>query len=408
MSRKSIFGRTTDDLDDLSSGEKSIIQVFYPLVEYRVKKLLDEVRGSSAVENEEALETTDTDAVVLIDEPELHLHPSLQIKVFDYLRGMASEGTQVILTTQSPTLIEYATFEELYLLRPPELIQEGDNQLIQLASDDERLAVLRDLFGTTSNLTAMQPIVVVEGVHEKDSKVAISDRKVFRNLDHRFDLVTLIPGRGKSQCLQLRDELERCLQDFSPNLQVIALVDKDTTNGLADQIHQLSVSMIENFLLDPEVFWEAIESIREKTNLDTVNAVEAALNSVLDGLGEHEVERRVLQALGYGRFQPQRPLHDIPKQVAEFSARLASAFSEDVVNTQISNAKNIVKQLDQSKQRREQFDGKKVLREFFRQHLHSSGLSREIFTYYAAKRAAKRRAVKAFFDAFFEKILPPK
>jgi ABC-type cobalamin/Fe3+-siderophores transport system ATPase subunit len=399
---------TTVDLDDLSSGEKSIVQLFYPLVEFRVKKLLDEVRGSTsaATTHDETSDSPETDSVVLIDEPELHLHPTLQVKVFDHLRGLASGGSQVIFTTQSPTLIEYATFEELYLLRPPELVPDGENQLIQLASDDDRLAALRDLFGATSNLTAMQPMVVVEGVHEKEAKGAVSDRKVFRNLDDRFDLVTLVPGRGKSQCLTLRDELERCLAIFSSRLRVVALIDKDTVGQSTDKVHELPVSMIENFLLDPEVFWEAIESVRDKTGLNRLADVESALNAILGELQEYEVERRVLQKIGYRRFQPERPLAEIPQQVAVFSAQLAANFSESVISAQVSEATALVSELEKAKQRREHFDGKKVLKDFFARYLHSSGLSREIFTYYAAKRAAKRASVKAFFDSFFQKVLP--
>src|SRR6266853_4494986 len=45
---------TLVDLDDLSSGEKAIIQIFYPLVESRVKEILRDIQGRSekAVESE--------------------------------------------------------------------------------------------------------------------------------------------------------------------------------------------------------------------------------------------------------------------------------------------------------------------------------------------------------------------
>jgi phage I-like protein len=164
--------------------------------------------------------------------------------------------------------------------------------------------------------------------------------------------------------------------------------------------------MIENFLLDPEVFWEAIESVRDKTGLNRLADVESALNAILGELQEYEVERRVLQKIGYRRFQPERPLAEIPQQVAVFSAQLAANFSESVISAQVSEATALVSELEKAKQRREHFDGKKVLKDFFARYLHSSGLSREIFTYYAAKRAAKRASVKAFFDSFFQKVLP--
>lgn len=95
---------TVVDLDDLSSGEKSIIQMFYPLIEHRIRSLL---RG--------ATEAPQLDPIcVLIDEPELHLHPNLQAKVLDHLRLLvADEGAQVILTTHSPHIVDYASYDEL-------------------------------------------------------------------------------------------------------------------------------------------------------------------------------------------------------------------------------------------------------------------------------------------------------
>jgi hypothetical protein len=163
--------------------------------------------------------------------------------------------------------------------------------------------------------------------------------------------------------------------------------------------------MIENFLLDPEVLWEAIESVRDRTVLDSVTVVEAALGAILDELSEHEVERRVLQGLGYRRFQPERPVNNIPQQVAEFSEELATSFGPEKVNKCLQRARVEVDELKAKSQRREHFDGKRVLKEFFNLHLHSASISKEIFTYYAAKRAAKRSSVKVFFDAFFAKVL---
>jgi predicted ATP-binding protein involved in virulence len=62
---------TEVDLDDLSSGEKSIIQMFYPLVERDIRALVKEIEsGPQEPINREEF-------CVLIDEPELHLHPNL-------------------------------------------------------------------------------------------------------------------------------------------------------------------------------------------------------------------------------------------------------------------------------------------------------------------------------------------
>src|SRR6266403_5830933 len=107
------------DIDDLSSGEKSVVQLFFPLVEHHINENLALIRGTEYSAGREKL-------AVLMDEPELHLHPNLQGKVLDYIRTLAlGENIQFILATHSPTIVEQSTSEELYLLRPAELTPGG-------------------------------------------------------------------------------------------------------------------------------------------------------------------------------------------------------------------------------------------------------------------------------------------
>jgi hypothetical protein len=235
------------DFDDLSSGEKSIVQMFYPLVEHEINARLRDIQTGGQ-------EETRSEICVMIDEPELHLHPNLQVKVLDYLRLLTTrDNIQVILATHSPTIVEYASFEELFLLRPIELVTLGENQLVQVADDEERLRFLRDVFGTTANLTAMQPIVIVEGIDETDAKKSVSDRKLYRALHPGFDGVTLISGGGKGESKALLRVLDEALKVFSSQLDAVALLDRDTTLRADDEkVHLLPVSMIENFLLDPD------------------------------------------------------------------------------------------------------------------------------------------------------------
>ena len=49
--------------------------------------------------------------IILIDEPELHLHPRLQEKFVDFILEISKES-QVILTTHSPLLIKQLAYNE--------------------------------------------------------------------------------------------------------------------------------------------------------------------------------------------------------------------------------------------------------------------------------------------------------
>lgn len=390
---------TLIDLDDLSSGEKSIIQMFYPLVEREVKALVKEIgAGPHTVERPEFC--------VLIDEPELHLHPNLQLKVLDYLRVLSTAvNTQIIVATHSPTMVEYASFEELFLLRPVELSGSEQNQLIQVASDEERLTFLRGAFGSTSNLTAMQPIVLVEGVLEQAAANVLPDRKLYRALHPGFDQVTLIPGGGKGECKALLKVLNDALPSFSPHLRAVALLDRDTQIISGEKsIELLPVSMIENFLLDPDSMWEALQSVIEKTKFTTVDDVGSALDDIIQLLESVEIARRTAAELKSSHFYPPSQ-GDIAAAAADYVREVATKYAPPQIEAASSIASKKVSELQAQKRRREEFLGKNVLAQFFRDNLHQTGMSKVVFTFETARHARRRRAVVAFFDAFFSKLL---
>jgi hypothetical protein len=385
------------DLDELSSGEKSIIQMFYPLVEKQIKALVKEIDTAP-----ESIERPDL--CVLIDEPELHLHPNLQVKVLDYLRVLTTgSATQVILATHSPTIVESASFEELFLLRPVDLVQAGENQLVQVASDDERLTFLRDVFGSTANLTALQPVVLVEGVTEQESTRVVADRKLYRALHPGFDRVTLIAGGGKSECKALLRVLNDALQQFSSRLTTVALLDRDTDPVEAHaQIKLLPVSMIENFLLDPDALWDAMQSVIERTSMATVDDVSATLDSVISRLTDAEIGRRTARQLGSSHFHPPSSVEEIAAEAERFIADATTRYSPGAIQSALDAATLRVAELKATNRRREEFHGKSVLLAFYQAHLAGTALAKGVFTFEAARHARRRRAVTSFFDDFFD------
>jgi len=387
---------TVVDLDELSSGEKSIVQMFYPLVEQRIRARLTQIGGAPVGDNV-------AQTCVLIDEPELHLHPNLQLKVLDYLRALAAEdNTQIIVATHSPTMVEYASFEELFLLRPVELVSPGENQLIQVATDTDRLEALRSWFGGTTNLTALQPVLIVEGTTGH-----ASDRKLYRTLSEKFDRATLIPGGGKGECIKLKAALAGALKNFSTRLRVCALLDADTTitATLDKDVFRLPVSMVENLLLDPDVLMHAMASIVDKTSLKTSQDIAQALDGVLDSMEASEADRRAVQHLGSLTFRPSEPLTSLAQQLESHTAALKEKFSDQRVKESISNARHEVDEAKNKSRRREVFDGKAALKLLFKRHVHNTGLSYEIFLFYAAQRARERKSVAQTFETIFNELL---
>jgi predicted ATPase len=61
------------------------------------------------------------DTVLIIEEPEVHLHPSLRFKLVDIFRLLSEKGVYVVFSTHSPEIIRYIE----YLLRRKELSEEN-------------------------------------------------------------------------------------------------------------------------------------------------------------------------------------------------------------------------------------------------------------------------------------------
>ncbi|MEO2068636.1 MAG: AAA family ATPase [Desulfurobacteriaceae bacterium] len=70
--------------------------------------------------------------VFIIEEPEVHLHPSLRFKLIDIFRLLSKNGVFVIFSTHSPEIIRYIE----YLLRKGELSEENTEILHLIKEPD--------------------------------------------------------------------------------------------------------------------------------------------------------------------------------------------------------------------------------------------------------------------------------
>ena len=80
--RTDLVGENELDLDDLSSGEKSIFLLFLPLIEADITAGLNHLDPTFEADTGNPTQ----DQVILIDETEQHLHPELQARLLGYLQ----------------------------------------------------------------------------------------------------------------------------------------------------------------------------------------------------------------------------------------------------------------------------------------------------------------------------------
>jgi energy-coupling factor transporter ATP-binding protein EcfA2 len=368
------------DIDELSSGEKAILALFLPFIEYQIESKLKSVETTSSPEPQ-------TDLIVLIDEPELHLHPILEGRVLNYIRNIVSnEKVQFVITTHSPVLLNNATFEELFLLSPK--TADNVNQLTRLVDEDSRLDALRTLCGDTYSLTALRNIVCVEGESPIDMQKKPTDKKLLEILCPNISKNILIPFGGKNIVI---DGARRLRENLPPSInktKVFALIDKDQDPNVNDDwIYRLPVCMIENLLLKPNVINDFLEKYRENTKLKTVTDIEIALKEITQNLRDDEIRIRIKRKIGF----IDEAIEGITVEELKTSHQKIMELiktkipQDDELGTIVKDATTEVDAIISQNKELESFRGKEILKKFFDKYIQSIGISYYVFCMELAK-----------------------
>lgn len=159
-----------------------------------------------------------TFSILAIEEPEAHLHPSMQYKFLQFLKkNNQSEVRQIFVTTHSPNITAAVDLEDIIIL------QKEDNERIRLAypskvfdtkttDDDEEIKakkksreyVGRFLDVTKADLFFAKNIILVEGIAEQLIIPEFS-RKMGKDLEDSHTTIINIGGRYFNHFLRLFD-----------------------------------------------------------------------------------------------------------------------------------------------------------------------------------------------------------
>jgi putative ATP-dependent endonuclease of the OLD family len=244
----------------------------------------------------------DHPSLLLIEEPEVHLHPALEASMMRYLQSI-STVYQVFLTTHSTNFLDTAELTNVYL------ITKSHSTKAELLDIDAAETLLpRELGLRMSSLFMYDRLVFVEGrtdeailrewasllnVNLSQANVGFVPMGGARNFSHYAAAATLafLSKRNVESWILLdRDEKE---SEEIDKLKAIAA--KFAT------VKVLEHREIENLLLQPRVILELIKfkqkSAGKSQNEVTQDQVETALEQALNRLKKKTIHKRITKTL---------------------------------------------------------------------------------------------------------------
>lgn len=163
------------DLDQLGDGLKTILLLSY------FKAYAEAFKNSS---------------ILMIEEPEIYLHPQLRRHIFDMFQDLSKAGVQVFFTTHSPDFLDVSNFENITIVK-----KNDGKTLVQQA-------VCKDINAGTGNdlLTYIKQYMVNQGIQDTPTKESVQERlRLFFRLEQNeaFFAKKVVLAEGETEFFAL-------------------------------------------------------------------------------------------------------------------------------------------------------------------------------------------------------------
>lgn len=310
-----LLNGASHDIDELSAGEKEVLYGYLRL------------RNS-----------TPSNSMILIDEPELHLNPRLisGLAGFYHKHISRAKNNQLWLVTHSDTLIREAVgnsgFSVFHMQPDSQCCVEGQAAAVQIGQELDRLVM--DLVGDLAAYRPAAKIVVFEGGGASDF-----DIRVVATLFPEFARATnCISGGNKSRVSQLYELLEasRVAGHISGKFFAITDLDDDTRKEpVLGATWSWPVYHIENFLVEPHFIRKVLEDLGLSSPFCDDQSVFEALSRCAEGtissLVRHSLQRDVNRAIQRAaELRVDRTRADIAVALRESLDRTKERFDSEV------------------------------------------------------------------------------
>jgi predicted ATPase len=229
---------------DMSSGEKEVFFILAFFVRHSI-----------------------SNSVIVVDEPELHLHPELGRKFVRLMRKIMP-GNQIWIATHSADLIDEAGRERAFFVRR-KLANAAEAEVLPATSEEHELQLVRDLFGYSGFIGVSKKLVFTEGTN------AGADRKTFANLFPELaEEIKIIPAGSSSNLQRINRAILALLSSNFAQCEFYLIRDRDymsdaaiakQTSSAPNRLFVLKRHEIENYLLDEGVIKAVLGDIYQKS-----------------------------------------------------------------------------------------------------------------------------------------------
>lgn len=144
--------------------------------------------------------------VIVLDEPELHLHPHSQRLLRDFLRD-ASATNQIVIVTHSPQFVDLADLDSITLLREVKARTQTRRLPSDLLTSDEREKVFTTLLAQEKEFLFSRTVLLVEGPTEYGA-MPILAKKMGKSFDENGVSLVSVEGNYFGLMIKLLDGFE--------------------------------------------------------------------------------------------------------------------------------------------------------------------------------------------------------
>jgi len=246
-------GNTEFQINQASSGEKEIINFLFGIFAFNIKN-----------------------GIIVIDEPELHLHPRWQLVLLDLFEELSKETkNQFIISTHSPTFINEQSYKHLIRIYKDE--NNYSKSIVLKDTDSLRLKDIFHIINSTNNekIFFADVVIFVEGITDRLVFQRILEEKTAQN--DLKKIVEIIEIKGKNNFNKFSEFLD-ALEIPNYFISDLDYINEVGTSNI-QSIFTVNDKKIEKDVIknnksnDQKSLFESIESTIETSNFDDLKEI---------------------------------------------------------------------------------------------------------------------------------------